>query len=93
MAEKKILVDNKAVPVEETKTKFGIGQIGNTTPIWAKNAFRVALYVATALVLVTQTITEIPEPIKVSIAKYALEAITLIHALTKLFGVQLDENK
>lgn len=90
---KKILVENKAVPVDETITKFGLGQIGKTTPIWAKNVFRIVLYVATALTLVTQIITEIPEDVKIAISRYSIEAVALVHALTKLFGVDLDETK
>ena len=89
---KKLLVDNKAVNPSETVVKFGFGQIGKTTPKWAKNAFRIVLYTATTLTLVTQIVTEIPADISTIIAKYSIEAVALVHAITKLWGVDLKED-
>lgn len=88
----KLLVDNKAVNASDTVVKFGLGQVGKTTPTWAKQLFRIVLYVATAVVITTQIITEIPEEIKVIVSKYAIEAVALVHAFSKLFGVDIKED-
>jgi hypothetical protein len=75
-----------------TVTKFGLNQIGNTTPQWATNIFRIALYAGAIATIVLSTITEIPDSVKLVIAKYTLEGITLIHALSKMFGITIQND-
>jgi len=89
---KKIQVGNALVNPSETVVKFGLGQVGNTTPQWTKKVFRIVLYTATALTLVTQIVTEIPVEISSIITKYSIEAVALVHALSKLFGVEVKED-
>ncbi len=48
----------------EEKIKFGFGQIAKKTPEFAKWMFRIVLYTASALTLIINVVTEIPEPIK-----------------------------
>lgn len=73
-------------------TKFGVNQIWEKTPIWANVVFRVALYLAAATTIVLSTISEIPDHTKVVIMKYSLEGVTLIHAFSKLFGIQITND-
>jgi hypothetical protein len=73
-------------------TKFGPKQIGNPTPQWATNIFRVALYLAAITTIVLGTISEIPDHVKVIVLKYSIEGVTLIHAITKLFGITITND-
>jgi hypothetical protein len=71
---------------------FGLNQIGKPTPATATWVFRVVLYTAAALTIISATITEIPDHVKVIIAKYSSEAVILVHAFSKLFGVPLPND-
>ncbi len=73
------------------KIKFGFGQIFKTTPDAAKWCFRVVLYIASGLVLIVNTITEIPEPFKLAITKYSMYAVTFVHGFSKMFGISYDD--
>lgn len=72
----------------EEKVKFGFRQIANKTPEFAKIMFRFVLYATSALTLIINVISEIPEPIKLIITKYSLYAVTLVHGFSKMFGIQ-----
>lgn len=74
------------------KVKFGLGQIGNPTPQWATWTFRVLLYAGAIVTVVLSTVSEIPDNIKLVVAKYTLEGITLVHALTKMFGITITDD-
>ncbi len=89
---KKIQVGNTLVNPSETVTKFGFNQVGKTTPIWAKHLFRIVLYTAGALTLITQVVAEIPQEISAIIAKYSVEAVVLVHGFSKMFGVDIKED-
>lgn len=71
------------------ETKFGLGQIGNTTPEWAKIAFRVFFYVTGAAAIVLDIFTEIPPDIKLTINSSVIKANLLVHALTKMVGIDV----
>jgi hypothetical protein len=73
--------------------KFGFGQIPKTTPEFAKWAFRIVLYVAAVANFIIATVTEIPVPIAMIIAKYSLYAVTLVHGFSKMFGLQVEDPK
>jgi hypothetical protein len=76
-----------------SNVKFGLSQIGATTPKTAKWAFRVILYLAAAANIIVGTVTEIPEPVKVIILKYSLYGVTLVHAFSKLFGIDISDSE
>ena len=71
------------------KTSFGVNQISNPTPNWANWIFRTLLYAGAITTIVLSTITEIPDNVKLVVAKYTLEGITLVHAFTKMFGITI----
>lgn len=73
--------------------KFGFGQLLKSTPEFAKLAFRFILYFATIITFVVQTISEIPQPIKDMVSRYALEVVTIVHFLSKMFGVDVEQPK
>jgi len=71
--------------------KFGIGQITNPTPQLAKNVFRVVLYAAVVVNIVIINVPTIPDHIKVQILSYAGMATGLVHAISKLFGIDITD--
>ena len=75
----------------DAPVKFGIDQIVNPTPKSVKNVFRWVLYAAALANLILQIVTEIPEPVRAIVAKYSLYAVTLVHGISKLFGVDISE--
>lgn len=84
----------KTVEVEKKTTapiKFGIGQLQNATPKFATYIFRAVLYTAFIANTVCLMISEIPEPVKAAIAKYSVELIGVVHALSRLFGVDISK--
>lgn len=77
----------------EEKVKFGLGQITNTTPKFAKYLFRAVLYIAAAVNLVLSVIDEIPPDVKAMIGKYSIYAVTLVHGFSKLFGIEVEQTR
>lgn len=73
--------------------KFGLSQIGATTPKTAKWIFRAVLYTAAGLNLVVAYVSEIPEPVKTAIGKYSIEAVALVHGFSKLFGIDMSDSE
>lgn len=73
--------------------KFGIGQIGKTTPEWAKKAFRIFFYVTGLTTVVLDIFTEIPPDIKLTINSAVIKALLLVHAASKMFGIDDNEYK
>jgi hypothetical protein len=71
--------------------RFGIGQITNPTPQLAKNIFRVVLYAAAIVNIVMLNIPSIPEETKVQIMGYSSMATVIVHAISKLFGIDISD--
>lgn len=84
----KVIIDNKTVPVEDTKVKFGFAAITKPTPELAKKIFRIVLYVAALGNIIVDIFPEIPLEVKGMIAMYSVKAVALVHAITKLFGLE-----
>lgn len=76
----------------DLKVKFGFAQIFNPTPQTATNIFRFFLYLGALNAIVVGGISEIPDHVKVIILKYTAEGVTLIHAITKLFGITISND-
>jgi len=74
-----------------SNVKFGFGQLGKTTPEWAKNMFRVALYTAAAANFIVDTVTEIPPDVKVLVAKYSVYLVTAVHFFSKMWGIKISD--
>jgi hypothetical protein len=70
--------------------KFGVGQINNPTPQWAKNAFRWFFYITSIITIALDIFTEIPPDIKLIINASVVKANLLVHALSKLFGIEFQ---
>ncbi len=72
--------------------KFGFGQIVNQSPLWAKWVFRSVLYLSAATAVVMGIVTEIPEDVKVVVLKYCVEGTALVHAFSKMFGIDVGDD-
>lgn len=84
----RVLIDNKPVAVSNTEIKFGLKAISKPTPALATKIFRVILYLAALGNIVVDVFPEIPLEVKGMIAMYSIKAVALVHAITKLFGLE-----
>ena len=86
--EKKIIVDNKAVPLDETKTVFGFGQLTNETPIWVKNVFKLTVVITSVATFWVGATSLVEESAKVE-TMLAIKALDLlVLGVSRLFGVE-----
>ena len=75
------------------KIKFGFGQIANATPDFAKWLFRIVLYAVAIANLICTVVEEIPAPVKLVIYHYSAMLVALVHGLSRMFGIEVDEPK
>ncbi len=75
----------------EGKLKFGFGQIPNRTPKWARWTFRIFFYTTGIVTSLVDIFTEIPTDVKLTITAAVLKSNLLIHALSKMFGIDVDQ--
>lgn len=85
MAETKVLIDNKAVPVGETKVVFGA--VNSPTPEWAKWFFRVWSLLSTMIAAYIAATSLIPTEAKVEIGLILKVSDPFVLGLSKLFGI------
>lgn len=71
--------------------KFGLNQLQNATPAVATWVFRIVLYAVTISSIICNTVSEIPQPLKDLINHYGLEAVALVHLLSRFFGVDVSQ--
>lgn len=88
MAEKRVIVDNKAIPVSDTKTSFGFGQLTNDTPTWAKNALKLTIVLTSVATFIIATDTEIAPKLALRIGVYLKALDLLVLGVSRLFGVE-----
>lgn len=87
MAEKKVLIDNKAVPVADTKTQFLTTEAINApTPSWAKWLFRSVAILTTVLAFYFGSTNLIAEQWKVEVLLGLKSLDMLVLGFSKLFG-------
>lgn len=84
----------QTVTVEKTvvtnaPVKFGWKQLFKPTPQIAKNIFRVVLYAAALTNIFLMVIDEIPPHVEAIVGKYSIYAVTLVHMISKLFGIDI----
>lgn len=91
MAEEKVIVEGQAVPISETKVKFGA--INSTTPQFAKWIFRGTLLVTSVLTIWVASTALISEPNKLEIILVFKALDALAFGLSKMFGITLDDTK
>lgn len=91
MKQKTVLVDNKAVPVEDTKVTFGA--ISSTTPQFAKWLFRGTLILTSVVAFWIAGTGLVSEANKLEVVLALKGLDILVFGFSKLFGVKIDETK
>ena len=70
-------------------TKFGLSQIGNKTPLWAKWIFRVVFLITTVTISWLAATDIIPEAQKYEITLFLKVVLDpLAYGLSKMFGIE-----
>jgi len=87
----KVLVNNKAVPLEETKVTFGA--INATTPNWAKWLFRGTLILTSVVSFWIASTGLVSEANKLEIVLALKGLDLLVFGFSKMFGITIDESK
>jgi len=85
MTETKILIDNKAVPVSETKVQFGA--LSAPTPLWATWVFRITFIVTTAMTFWIGSTGLLSNPAKIEIITALKSLDMVVLGLSKLLGI------
>lgn len=76
------------VIAKEVKQSFGLGQIGNVTPLWAKWMFRGTMVLTTVVGFYIAATTLVPEAAKTEIL-LGLKAVDMFMlGVSKLFGYE-----
>lgn len=66
--------------------QFGLDQLNNPTPVYAKQVFRAILYLSALWAVISPSVTELPAHTLASIDKYLLLANAIINVTIKFFG-------
>jgi hypothetical protein len=75
----------------QNKVQFGLGQITNATPKAATWVFRIILYVTLIVDVVILYFGDMIAPeMKALIAVWSVKVIGFTHAITRLFGIKVD---
>lgn len=75
------------------KVGFGIDQLDNRTPLWAKNAFRITLLLTSVATFIIAGDAKIDAELAVQIGVYLKGLDLLVFGLSKMFGVEIEEKK
>lgn len=75
--------------VVETTTKFGLDQVSQPTPEWAKWMFRIFFYASSFTSFIMTIDASIPAATVISVVKYLSIATMAVHGFSKLFGVDV----
>lgn len=65
--------------------------INKPTPNWARWTFRIFFYASSLTVIVLDIFTEIPPDVKLKISTIVIKANLFVHAISRLFGVDMSE--
>ena len=75
------------------KTKFGVNAIGLETPQWSKWVFRTVFILSTAATFIIANDPSISKDFKISAGVWLQSLEMVIFGLSKMFGIQIEENK
>lgn len=88
MPDKKVIVDNKAVPLEDTKVVFGLNQLTNDTPVWVKNTLKLTIVVTSVLAIWVSSTGLISATNKEEIQSALAALDLLVLGVSRFFGVE-----
>ena len=89
--EKKIIIDNKTVAIEDTKVTFGA--INAVTPPFAKWIFRSTLILTSVVSFWIASTGLVSEANKLEIVLALKGLDLLVFGFSKMFGITIDESK
>ncbi|MBS1771530.1 MAG: hypothetical protein JST82_01630 [Bacteroidetes bacterium] len=72
----------------ETNLKFGLSQVNNPTPQWAKYTFRIIFLVLSVAVFMVSDYPGLQEATKLLMLKWFSGINMLVWGLSKLFGIE-----
>lgn len=76
----------------KTSIQFGVSQIQNPTPLWAKYAFRIVFLLLSIAVFMVSDYPDINESLKLLLLKWFSGINMLVWGLSKMFGVEEKGN-
>lgn len=89
MKQKTVLIQNKVVPISETKTTISFKF---PSPKWASDLFNVWLLLATLTTLFMATFAdEVPDSIEPLVNKIIIFGTGAMRIITKAFGLEVKE--
>ena len=88
MAKSKVLVNDKVLPVEQTKVVFGLGQLTNDTPVWVKNTLKLTIVVTSVLAIWISSTKLIISTSKEEIQSALAALDLLVLGVSRFFGVE-----
>jgi len=85
---KKVIVNDKVLPVGETKVVFGLGQLTNETPKWVKDTLKLTIVVTSVLAIWVSS-TKLIGPTGKEEIQSALAALDLlVLGVSRFFGIE-----
>lgn len=78
--------------MKSRKVSFGIEGLNNRTPLWAKNAFRITLLLTSVATFIIAGDAKIDAELAVQIGVYLKGLDLFVFGLSKMFGVEVEEN-
>jgi len=84
----KVIVDNKVLPVEDTKVVFGINQLANDTPVWVKNTLKLTIVVTSVLAIWISSTKLISATNKEEIQSALAALDLLVLGVSRFFGIE-----
>lgn len=88
-----VIVSKDTLKTASVTSVFGTGgwaAIRMPTPAILTNIFRVLLYAAAIISFCLPLFPEIPETMALKIGNWALRIVTIIHFISKMFGIDIN---
>jgi len=86
MAEK-VIVDNRALPIEDTTVRFGFNQFSNDTPKWVKNTLKLTIVVTSVAAIWVSSTNLISATSKEEIQSALAALDLLVLGVSRFFGI------
>lgn len=77
---------DKAQKNDGKVVKFGVKQLANDTPLWARYIFRTVLYLSAVYVMAVQPTLDLPTGIEAIINKYIVLLNAVVNVTIKFTG-------
>lgn len=75
----------------QSKTEFGINQVGNKTPAWAQWMFRIFFYLVSFVNLYLAFDTTVPPELMHTILKWSTLLVMAVHGFSRMWGIDTKQ--